>query len=284
MPLIDGIDIEEYHRSKLLSTSKLSDFAARGPRYFASRHVTGNSRAFDSTDSQVIGQAFEDLVSLKQEEFDAKYVIKPDGMNFSTKAGKEWREANSARTIIADDDYEGLQAMREALWENDAAMSLIRASKMQVTIRADYEGTPGIQSRPDFLCLDGGLVTGFQAATVDLKTTLTLGKLTSGRSITEYRYHCQAALGLETLQRNGIEARSYLIACEKVQPYRCQVVEITPEWLDAGWRWCERQLSKLVDHYRTGEWPRVEREVIALPPAPSWVTNAADRDDDADAA
>jgi hypothetical protein len=275
------IPLEDYHRAKLLSTTKLSDFASRGPRYFYNRYVVGTAKPFESSEAQDLGQAFEDLVCLERAHFDARYAIKPEGMNFATKDGKAWREEHSSKVILKADDVDMLHLMRESLMQNDAAASLVQASKQQATVRAEYDGTPGIQSRPDFLCLDGTLVTGYQPATADLKTTLTLGKLTSGRSVQEYRYHAQAALCAKTLEANGVQTRNFLIACEKVAPYRCVVVEVTEDWLRAGWSWCERQLNGLATHYRTNMWPLVDREVISLPPPPPWVTQTNDDAEDA---
>lgn len=276
------VEIEDYHRSKYLSTSKLGDYASRGPRHFYNRYVSGNAPAYESTEAQELGQAFEDLVCLEKAAFDARYAIKPEDMNFSTKEGKAWKAEHASKVILKADDVDALYLMRDSLFSNESAAALVQQSKMQATVRSEYAGTPGIQSRPDFLCTDGTLASGYRAATADLKTTINFSKLISGRGVADWRYHCQAALCAETLRLCEVPTVNYLIVVEKIAPYRCVVVEVPRDWLDAGWAWCKRQLDSIAGHFATNTWPLVEREVISLPPAPPWVTQpATDAADDA---
>jgi hypothetical protein len=278
MTIIYDMPLAEYHESPYLSSSKLVDFSKRGPRYFASRYVQRNCPADDSTDSQVFGQAFEDAVfgiGLKG------YAIKPLGHDGRTKAGKEWAASNAGKPELSSDDVATIEAMHEALLENESAAELLRVATLQATVRCNWPGTPGLQSRPDML-VSGCAVTGFQPASVDLKSTLTIAKLTSGRGVADYRYHVQGAICRRTLAENGVAARSLLIACEKISPHRCVVIEMPTSWLDAGWSWAERQLVKLAGHYRSNHWPRAEREMVSLPPVPQWVAGSGnDAEEDA---
>lgn len=274
------IPLDTYHQSPQLSTSKLSDYAKRGPRFFAMRHVSRTSSGFESSEAQIFGQRFENLLC-DQEELDGRFAIKPEGMSFATVDGKAWRAAQVGKTIVKAEDVEAMNGMRESFLENESAVALVRAAKLQATIRAPYAGTPGIQSRPDWLLLDGCPLTGYEPATIDLKTTISLAKMVSGRGVLDYAYHAQGALCRETLRCNGIAARSYLIACEKVKPYRCQVIEVTTPWLDCGWQWCERQLGRLAVHYASGDWPRVERELVQLGEPPPWASRVDDSDEEA---
>lgn len=270
------LDVESYHRSARLSSSKLSDFARKGPRGFASLHVTRTSPPAPKTDALVFGQCFEDLVyGLPIHE---RYSVKPAGMSFAKVDGKAWKIAAEAtgKPIITQDDYDAMVAMRDALLENETAMRMIAACQSQTTYTCEYDGTPGLQARPDWASHEGCIESGFDPFTLDLKSTIKLSQLANGRAVASYGYHSQAAVGRHCMRQNGIDrVRCFLLAVEKIGPYRSQVIEVTPDWTEIGWLWCDRQLSRLATHYRTNDWPRVESEMVALPPVPEWVANAA---------
>ncbi len=286
MPIIPAseLDITSYHSAQYLSTHKLKDFASKGPRYYAARHVTNKYPKAPDTEALVFGRCFEDLVyGLPITD---SFIMKPEGMSFATKEGKAWRAEAEAtgKAIVAADDFEAMQMMRESLLENETAMAMIRACEKQTTFRCEYEGTPGLQSRPDWDSASGCLESGYAPFTLDLKSTQTLQKITSGRGIVEYLYHAQAAICQYTARKNQRDVRCYLLAVEKVMPYRAQVVEVTPDWLAVGWQWCERQLEKLAKHYATNEWPRVTQEMVELPPVPEWATRVDSANDDEEGA
>jgi hypothetical protein len=234
--------------------------------------VSRTSQRTPPSEALVFGQAFEDLVyGLPIHD---RYAVKPEGMSFATKDGKAWKadaEA-SGKPIISRDDYDAMVAMRDSLRENGTAMRMIEMCCKQTTFRCDYPGTPGLQSRPDWDSTEGCLDSGYQPFTLDLKSTISLAKLTSGRGVHEHGYHAQAAIAAETIARHGLaRPASFLLAVEKSAPYRSQVIEVTDEWIQLGWGWCERQLERLAGHYASGDWPRTDREVVRLPPVQAWM-------------
>lgn len=280
------LSIEAYHASPRLSSSKLNDFARKGPRFFASLHVTGKATRTPPTEALVFGQSFEDLVYGKP--IHELYMVKPAGMSFAEKEGKAWKKdaVATGKEIITQGDYDAMVCMRDSLRENETAMRMIGACRAQTTFTSEYEGTPGLQSRPDWESATGCIDSGYAPFALDLKSTISLAKLASGRGVAEYGYNNQAAMVVEGFERNGLGyPRCFLLAVEKTAPYRSQVIEITPDWLTVGWQWCERQLEKIAGHYESNDWPRVEREKIALPPVPAWVAMAGmDDNDDEEAA
>jgi hypothetical protein len=280
------VSLEEYHSSKYISSSKLKDFSSRGPRFFAAKHVTGKAKSDPDTDAKVFGQIFEDAVNGVPVDM-SRYVLKPEGMEFRSKENKKWRDDHLAAGcfIVEPDDLERMHSMQESLRGNETALDLLRGAKAQGTLRMSYPGVPGLQSRPDWINLIGPLTSGYTQATIDLKTCISINGMSSGRDVQKWSYHVQAAIVRELVRAvTGNDVRCYLLAVEKSLPFRCQVVEVTPEWLDAGWRWCERQLGKLAGHFERNEWPRVERELVALPPPPPWIENDNVSEDEESAA
>ena len=81
--IIENMSNADYHAHSAISKSGL-DLIEKSPAHFfyAER---------EKTKEMVIGSAFHDLVLLP-ETFNELYIIKPAEMNFSTKAGKEWKQ------------------------------------------------------------------------------------------------------------------------------------------------------------------------------------------------
>jgi len=277
-----GLPLDQYHSAAHVTKSKLSDFAAKGPRFYATRYVQRTAQRDESSDAQVIGQALEDRIQVPA-EYKARYVVRPDGMDGRTKEGKVWAADVKARglVVLSADDANMIEEMVTAIFENEAAAELVRNAKPQPTITMDYAGLPGVASRPDWFSESGCALTGFRPYVLDLKSTLTLTKLTSGRGIAEYGYHQQFGLCTYALAKNGfVDVPVYLLAAEKCRPHRAQVVQLDETWLSAGWDWCARQLSKLAKHYQANEWPRVDAEMV-VSKAPAWLANRVEFDEEA---
>lgn len=268
------IDICEYHDSPNVSHSKLSDFASRGPAYYHALYVSRAEKRDPPSDAMVFGQLFEDAVQ-RPNTFAATTATRPDGIDLRTKEGKAWKDSIAGKTVLSADDANSIVEMRKSLCENRTAVDMIAACKQQPTITWNWSPLPGLQSRPDWLSVDGCAYSGFRPFVLDLKTTSDLARLASGRAVADYKYHSQMAMARAGLAANGIDdAAYYLLAVERQRPYRCQVIELTAEWLDAGARWSEGKLQKLAQHYERNEWPRVDAEAIELPAPPPWVDAA----------
>jgi hypothetical protein len=269
--------IESYHASSLVSHSKLGDFASRGAAYYHALHVARTEKRDPPSDAMVFGQLFEDSIQ-RPEQVEANYVVRPEGLDLRTKDGKAWKDSAAGKSIISADDHATIMAMRQSTSENRTAVDMIRVCKQQPTItfeHLDVPRIPGLQARPDWISMDGCAYTGFRPFVLDLKTTSDLARLASGRAVTDYKYHSQFAMTRFGLCANGIDdAAYYLLAVEKQRPHRCQVIEVTAPWLDAGERWCMATLRKLEQHYARNEWPRVDAEAIELPAPPPWVDAA----------
>lgn len=232
-------------------------------------------------------------------DFAAHFAVKPEGMSFAHKDGKAWKAEQGQRTIITADDMSSVERLLKLLPERPAAprsvlegddaraiaalvetlgscplaRALIDEAAKQVSILHDnVMGLPGVQSRPDWLCLNGCAASEWQPYALDLKTTLTLGQLASGRSILKYGYHRQAAMVRTSLALEGVDVsglRYLLLGAEKTFPFRWRVIEVPKELIDVGERWCERHMLRLADHYATGEWPLVDSE-ITVADVPAW--------------
>lgn len=267
----ENVPLETYLANPRLSTHLMSTFCDLGPRMFIMR--SGKMIADKpQSDEQRIGQLFEDMVQGRAPDLSI-YAVRPKGMKFNEGSakdpttGKGWKAAQDAagKIIIDQDDLDAMQWMQDSFWENESAVHIVKQCKKQVTMYQNA-GMFGLKSRPDYM-IPGEL-------SVDLKTCSNLNQLTSGKQVREYRYYCQAAL-VARLMREDIEPRfatkHYLLGVEKQTPYRCQLIEVGGDWLDAGSDWIDEQVARIERCARADSWPRVEQETVSLPPVPSWL-------------
>jgi hypothetical protein len=272
------LEIDAYLASKRASHHKLRTLATKGARGYYIAHEQRGHTAED-TKAYLVGRAFEDALQ-RPGEYKARYVAKPEGMSFATKDGKTWRAEQEAAglSIVEGEDARAIEALLGTLESCPTAQRLIADATAQVTVyhedavRGRWD-IPGIQSRPDWLCLEGSAASGWRPYALDLKTTRSLGDLCSGRAIVKYGYHRQAAMVRTCLEYEGVDVADFrylLLGAEKGFPHRWGVIEVPTQLIDVGQRWCEAQLDRLAEHYATGEWPLVESEVLVAD-VPAWL-------------
>jgi len=275
------LDIESYLASKRASHHKLRTLAERGARAY---YIAHEQRLWSADDTRAYqtGRAMEDALQRPQ-EYASKYIAKPAGMSFVTKEGKAWRSDQEAmgRSIVDGEDARAIESLIGTLECCPIAQALMADATPQATVYHEDAvrgrwSIPGIQSRPDWLSLEGSAASEWRPYALDLKTTATLGQLCSGRSIIKYGYHRQAAMVRLALEYEGVDVSAFrylLLGAEKAFPHRWRVVEIPQTLIDAGERWCVAQLDALAVHYETGEWPLVPSE-ITVADVPAWLDDS----------
>ncbi len=263
MSILRDIPIDEYHASRFVSASKQRTFTQRGPRGYWLEYIYDGGRRSEPTDAMKVGQCFEDAVCGKP-----THVLVPEGMKLTTKEGRAWKAEQTA-TVIGS-QFRGLfERGVEHVRENRTARALIEASEEQVTVRRDWRGIPGLQARPDWLCLGGCDASDWAPCAPDLKTTVSLNGF--GRSVLDYAYHVQAATVATCLRDDDVtDVRHPLIVVEKASPYRCQVMWLDTEYVAIGARRMAETLARMAEHYESGEWPAVTEDETTLE-APAWL-------------
>ncbi len=267
MAILPDVSLREYHDSPILSHSKLRNFAARGPRFFYERHVTGTLKYDDGSAAMAVGTAFETMLCSPR-DFDRTFAMKPEGMTFTTTEGKAWRDAQlkAGKEIVKEEDLAMMRGMRDALLESRVVKPILELCTQQVTIRIGDL----LQARPDFLLLGGMDISGYRPLVVDLKTTKDLDDVTTSRAIWNYGYHQQAACARMCLADNGYpDAACFLLAIEKQYPYRSRLVELSPRYLDMGEAWVRTQLAAIEACRAANDWPRSDDTILTIDP-PSW--------------
>ena len=141
-----------------------------------------------------------------QKAFDKEYVIKPDGMNFSTKAGKEWRDSFSSDTnFVKNKDVQKVKMLRKIFDQVPEYKNIIDDGLPEVTLiwTEEIEGVKvKCAARCDKLGKNG---------IVDLKTfSNEYGFAVNeavGRAIGNYKYFIQRQWyirGIKALKAKGL--------------------------------------------------------------------------------
>lgn len=263
--------IEQYHANPAISKSTCKDFEAYGPLGMIQRK-RGEIKRPD-TEAFRVGRFLDAL--LTGDDWQTRYVIRPEGVDGRTKAGKEWRARAEADglELVSIEDAAWARDAREAIMSIPEAAEAIKASTPQVSFRAQLDEYPSIQvqSRPDWWVEDGLLRSDFEPLFPDLKTTSDLAGLVSGRGVYAYGYDMQAALVRMTAGACGIApTRHELIAVTKVMPCQAAVITLGEDWLEIGERRVRAILARINACAETNHWPRTESPVVVAG-VPGWL-------------
>jgi hypothetical protein len=274
--ILRDLEIHAYHESSRISNSKLHTLEDKGPRGFKLAHI---DRAWSREDTEAFqaGRITEDLIQRPWTL--ERYVVRPEGMDFRKPEGKAWKKEQLAagREVVEAGAITTAKACIATLPEHPYCQALVADAEMQLTVAHDklaqWPHVPGLQCRPDWLCIEGAAASEWRPYSLDLKTTGDFDSLCFGKGLTNFGYHRQAALARLCLALEGVagwrEFKFFLLVAEKAFPQRWCVVEIPDELLDRGERWAMRQLTRLDAFYARNEWPLVESEHVVAP-VPKW--------------
>jgi hypothetical protein len=256
----------DYHAHAAISKSHL-DQVAKSPLHYWARYLDPNRVVPEPTPAMAIGSAVHTHV-LELDQWDARYVSAPDGIDRRTKAGKaEWEAFTAAatgRTVLPKADADLVMRMAHSVFSHPAAAMLLALPGKAETTHMWTDAATGLQCkcRPDWLTDDGRLL-------VDLKTTEDAGR-GFAKSIAQWRYHVQASWYLDGIeQATGTRPEQFLFLCvEKKAPYAVAVYAADAEMIAAGAQTAARDLDVLATCKAASAWPGYSDQIepISLPP------------------
>jgi exodeoxyribonuclease VIII len=264
----------DYHRHSAVSKSHL-DQIAKSPLHYWARYLDPNRVTPEPTPAMAIGSAVHTHV-LELDQWDARYVTAPEGINRRTNAGKaEWEAfevASTGRTVLAKADAELVMRMGHSVFAHPAAAMLLAMPGKAETTHMWTDQATGLRCkcRPDWLTDDGSLI-------IDLKTTEDASPMGFRKSIANWRYHVQASWYLDGLEHaTGKRPDQFIFICvEKKPPFACAVYAADAEMIQIGAETAARDLDVLATCRAAGAWPGYsdQVEMISLPP---WMRPRAD--------
>lgn len=224
--MLIGLPWEQYTQGGYLGSSA---FAAWGKCSLESWSAQFLESSYASSGSKFTAGGSAIDMRLTGDLSGKKLAIKPEGMSFSTKDGKAWRDEHSDCEIItAEQDAEvnaALPMVREAI----AVMGSVYGSSpiYQVTFRGEVSGLK-IQTRPDIM-----IGTHFP----DLKYVNPNAFDGFVKTFSDSRYFLQAGLAFGLGLDSGIDdpTASFILAESGTVHPRCEVYNIPRRYLQAGW-------------------------------------------------
>lgn len=214
----------DYRASAGVSNSSLKHIA-RSPAHY--RYEQENPTP--QTDAMLIG-TLTHLAVFQPDLFHigVTHCVKPEGMNFSTKDGKAWRDAQTA-PVIKFEDAATIDGIVRNVRRHPVVSQLIADGRPEVSMWAEHEETGLMRKcRVDWLMNDRPVF--LDGKTIEDATTFE-------RESFNRKYNQQCAYYSDIAKANGIELESFLfIVFEKEAPYGIRVCEFNEEAVEAGRR------------------------------------------------
>jgi hypothetical protein len=205
---------------------------------------------------------------LEPKKLDTAFVERPEGIDFRTKEGKEWKASVGTTPILDADEARAVRGIRDSIAAHDAAKALLAGCDSEVALFAEHRSGLWIKGRVDALKVE----SDNEAIICDVKTTSAGADYgTFSRQAASLNYHFSAAWYCHLAGLNGLPpARFYWIAVEVAPPYAVAVYEIHPDALDLGVGMMNDALELIAQCEDAGAWPGYAPEVQCLN-LPAWV-------------
>lgn len=263
--LYTSMPAERYHAIAAMSAGGLKRMQ-QSPAHFFGIQMDPNRPPPGEPSPAMVNGTLVHCALFEPDTLDARYVVKPEGMSFSTKDGKAWR-AEQTRIIV---DVEQMAAAR-------AQSARLRALPELGALLADGIGESSafwIDEKTGELCKcrpDWTSPAGDGVVIVDGKTCQDASPEGFGRAIWNYRYHLQAAWYADGYERaTGTKVHGFVFAAvESSWPHQAAAYMLDDLVLDAARRENRRLLDIYAECKRTGVWPGYAPS-ISLITLPAW--------------
>jgi DNA-binding transcriptional LysR family regulator len=265
MPILtpEELPIHQYHNGPIRWWSKTSlrNYQTMGAKWTKLAYID-RTIGMKRPDGAIQGLALDCWLTEGAESFARQYVMKPDGMSFATKDGKDWKAAHTGKEILSADDWAILADAVEAV-RGCCEWPEIEKAMAQHTVRRDQPALGiGLQARPDWMLPAAGKLW-------DLKKTRDLDRF--GAQAIDLGYHLQSAIATWCLSGDGIAIdRSYLVAAEWERGARCRVYEIDHDVLAYADKEMRRVAAEIADRIATGNWTDKQTKPEPLQ-VPNWI-------------
>lgn len=249
-PRADGLETitsEQYHAASGVSRSMLEWLSPpKTPLHFWAKYVA-KLIPDEETPALRTGTLVHRCV-LEPETMAGAFHTRPEGLNFSTKEGKAWKEAHADKPILTDDESKMIYGMRDSVWRHAKAAAILKTSEFERSAFAGHNGMI-LKARFDALPKAGNVIA-------DLKTCDSADLESVEKSMLKYGYFRQAAFYLKVANLLGLKRDYFVfIFVEKSPPYAVACYTPSDVVLEAGTMMVNRDLQLLANCYETDRWP-----------------------------
>jgi hypothetical protein len=222
----------------------------------------------EPTASMTLGTAAHAYILEGADAFHHRFAVKPEGLNFSTREGKAWRDAQEGRSIISFDQHMTILAMRDALMAQPDARRLLEAGgRAEVTMVArDEETGLTLLCRPDLYIARAGLA-------VNLKTTSSPAPNAWRRTCANLRYDLGDAMFRLVAGLLGVQRPSHaFMVVGSNAPHLGYVAALSAEAASAADQQLRQILRRFAKSVASNDWPGYTVGVLEIG-LPQWAAN-----------
>ena len=262
--IIHDMPHAEYLAMLALSASGLKDMQ-RSPAHFYGKHLDPNRPANNPTPAMVNGTLVHACI-FEPAEVAKRYVVKPEGMSFTTKDGKAWRDAQTLE-IVDLLDMEAALKQAAAVRALPEVGELLKDGRGEVSaFWTDDETGTLCKCRPDWV-----VPAGDGVILVDGKTATDASPEGFGRAIWNLGYHIQAAWYCDGYAKaSGKPVHGFVFAAvESAWPHAAAAYMLGENVLEAARGINRRLVRQHAGCVKSGKWPAYQAGV-SLINLPKW--------------
>lgn len=250
--LIPTMPPEVYHSILAMSAGGLKRMR-QSPAHFYGLQMDPNRPAGGETTPAMKNGTLVHCALFEPGELEARYVVKPVGMDGRTKEGRAWVEANAGREIVDASQMAAAKAQAAAVRALPDVGALLSDGMPEASAFWIDDTTAELcKCRPDWVSPAGdGVVL------VDGKTCQDASPDGFGRAIWNYCYHLQAAWYSDGCEAaTGQRVHGFVFAAvESAWPHQAAAYMLGDDVLDAARRENRRLLNLYAECKRSGVWP-----------------------------
>ncbi len=239
---ISSMPEEQYRAADGLNFSNLKILMQRSPAHlYAAMHGPKE----EATPAMRLGSLTH--TAILQPEL-ASFVVRPEGMTFTTKEGKAWRDAQT-QTIITTDEGAAIESMKQSVMSHPMAKRLLaKGSAEQSLFGRDASGLMR-KGRLDFIPQGSNAI-------VDLKTCIDASPDEFAKQVGNLGYLFQAYYYLKLAKLCGLERQTFFfIAVEKSAPYAVAIYQVPDDYIRAAGLLVEAAVQTYRNCVEANKWP-----------------------------
>jgi hypothetical protein len=260
----------EYRRACGESQSHLKSILVSPAHYVAQK-----KRKFFTSAAMTIGTATHCKLLEGEETFASSFVKKPEEIKMTTKEGKEWKAAQTGKTVLLNDSKDGqwdcvvgmTEALRKLDWFNPAQPDYRKYNEVSI-----YWNENNIPCKAR---LDRVIVTEDEVLVLDLKTTDSIAFEKFQSKLVDLGYDFQAGWyshAAELVYKKPV--RFIFIAVERGEPHMVDLFEAPPHMIEEARYKNKKALEILKSCRDTNQWPTRQPSLKMLD-YPRWYNYAS---------
>ena len=269
--LIRNLDAATYHADHGSVSNTMLSAMSKSPAHCYALHLDPMRPAFAGTDAMKAGTLAHALI-LEPDTVASQYVVRPDGIDYRTNAGKAWRDMQTA-TVISAEEMHTAKLQRAAFLRVGELRTMLSKGIPEASVFwHDAATNLRCRARPDWLHYTGPR----SVKVLDVKTIKDLTPDAVQKAISTYSYHRQAAHYTAGLQACGIDVQEFVFGfVSNCYPFLAAAFVLDDETLQQGRDEVAELLERFADCKARNEWPAFG-DGCQLTGLPTWAKRSSE--------